>query len=59
VGGGNLWGAEQSITFQLSPETFWNLAGLYHNIAANNAGANNQTITYQRITLGTNVGLKW
>ncbi len=59
-GGGNLLGAEQSITFQLSPGTFWNIAGLYHYIANNNAGLNNQTtITYQRFTLGTNVGVKW
>ncbi len=58
-GGGDLLGAEQSITFQLSPGTFWNLAGLYHNIANLNAGENNQTITYQRFTLGTNVGVKW
>ncbi len=58
-GGGNLLGAEQSITFQLSPGTFWNIAGLYHNIANLNAGENGQTITYQRITLGTNVGVKW
>ncbi len=58
-GGGNLFGGEQSITFQLSPGLFWNLAGLYHNIANINAGENNQTITYQRFTLGTNVGFKW
>ena len=58
-GGGNLLGAEQSITFQLNPGTFWNLAGLYHYIANNNAGENNQTIIYQRFTLGTNVGVKW
>ncbi len=58
-GGGNLLGAEQSITFQLSSSTFWNLAGLYHYIANVNAGVNNQTITYQRFTFGTNVGFKW
>ena len=58
-GGGNLLGAEQSITFQLSPGTFWNLAGLYHYISNNNAGVNNQNITYQLFTLGTNVGVKW
>jgi hypothetical protein len=58
-GGGNLLGAEQGITFQLSPSTFWNIAGLYHYIANNNAGQNNQTITYQWFTLGTNVGIKW
>lgn len=58
-GGGNLLGGEQSITFQLSPGTFWNIAGLYHYIANLNAGESSQTITYQRFTLGTNVGVKW
>ncbi|HJT23143.1 MAG TPA: hypothetical protein VJ873_01100, partial [bacterium] len=59
-GGGNLLGAEQSLTFQLSQSTFLNFAGLYHYIANNNAGgAYNQTVTYNRFSLGTNVGVKW
>jgi hypothetical protein len=58
-GGGNLLGAEQSITFQLDPATFLNFAGLYHYIENDNMGVNGQTITYQRFTLGTNVGFKW
>jgi hypothetical protein len=59
-GGGNLFGAEQSITIQLSPATFWSLAGLYHYIENANAGENNQgTITYQRFTVGMNMGVKW
>ena len=59
VGGGNLFGAEQSLTFQLNPGTFWNIAGLYHYIENDNAGVNRATINYQRFTIGTNVGLKW
>lgn len=58
-GGGNLLGAEQSITFQLSQSTFWNLAGLFHAIANNSAGVNDTTITYNRFSFGTNVGVKW
>ncbi len=59
-GGGNLLGAEQSITFQLTPGTFLSLAGLYHYVENDNAGIGNQgTITYQRITVGTNMGVKW
>jgi hypothetical protein len=58
-GGGNLLGIEQSATFQLSQSTFWNVAGLYHYIANNNAGVYNATITYNRFSIGTNVGFKW
>jgi hypothetical protein len=59
-GGGNLLGAEQSITFQIDPGTFWNVAGLYHYIDNYNAGLGNQgTINYERFSLGTNVGVKW
>ena len=58
-GGGNLFGAEQSVTFQLDKSTFWNIAGLYHFIANDDMGKNHETINYQRFTLGTNVGIKW
>lgn len=59
-GGGNLLGAEQSITFQLSPTTFWNLAGLYHYIVNDNADQfYTSSVTYQRFSFGTNVGIKW
>ncbi len=63
-GGGNLFGIEQSATFQLDPGTFWNIAGLYHYITNNNAGQNALgqdvlTITYNRFSIGTNVGFKW
>ncbi|SRR5579871_1537633 len=58
-GGGILLGAEQSLTFQLSQSTFWNLAGLFHSIANDGAGVGNTTITYNRFSIGTNVGFKW
>ncbi len=58
-GGGNLLGAEQSITFQLDPSTFWSFAGLYHFISNDKAGIGQTTINYERYTLGTNVGFKW
>jgi len=58
-GGGILLGAEQSITFQLSQASFLNVAALYHSIANDGAGVGNTTITYQRFSLGTNVGFKW
>lgn len=63
-GGGILLGAEQSLTFQLSSSTFWNIAGLYHYIANDNAGQNALgqnvlTVTYNRFSIGTNVGFKW
>jgi|GEM_PF-1592206 len=58
-GGGNLFGAEQSVSFQLNKTTFWNVAGLYHFIANEDMGLNHETINYQRFTLGTNVGIKW
>ena len=61
-GGGNLFGAEQSITFQLDPGTFWNIAGLYHYIENDNVEnflGQAVTVNYQRFSIGTNVGLKW
>ncbi len=58
-GGGNLFGVEQSVTFQLDKSTFWNVAGLYHFIANDDMGQNHETINYHRFTLGTNVGIKW
>lgn len=59
-GGGILLGAEQSLTFQLSQTTFWNLAGLYHFISNDNMGGNyDASVAYQRFSFGTNMGVKW
>lgn len=61
--GGNLLGAEQSVTFRVDSWIFLNFAGLYHLILNEKAAldaANNLTdVTYNRVTLGTNVGFKW
>ncbi len=63
-GGGDLVGAQQSITFQLDSGAFLNFGGLYEYISNNNAakdsfGNLDASVTYNRFTLGTNVGFKW
>jgi len=61
--GGNLFGAEQSLTLTMDSGVFLNFAGLYHLIldekSALDAGNNLTDVAYNRITFGTNVGFKW
>jgi hypothetical protein len=62
-GGGNLLGVQQSITFQVDPSTFWNVAGMYQYVyndkAAKDASFQLTDVSYNRVSIGTNVGWKW
>jgi hypothetical protein len=64
-GGGDLYGVLQSITFQLDPGTFLNVAGQYDYIYTLNSAYADQARTtltnvgYNKFLLGTNVGFKW
>jgi hypothetical protein len=62
--GGDLWGAEQSVTFRVDSGMFLNFAGLYHLILNEKAAwddsyTNLTNVIYNRFTFGTNVGFKW
>ena len=64
-GGGDLFGALQSITFQMDPGTFLNVACQYDYIYTLNSAYADQARTiltnvgYNKFLLGTNVGFKW
>jgi hypothetical protein len=57
-GGGNLFGFEQSATFDMDSNTFLNFAGLYHFIINDKAHENSTEVYYHRFSIGTNVGFK-